>query len=92
MAKQLAGKVALVTGASRGIGRAISVALAGEGATVVLAARAIEKLKETAEQADAQFNKVLLLMGPLVLGVVFSHISGLVVCCLKASYIGINRN
>ena len=50
MAKELAGKVALVTGASRGIGRAISVALAGEGATVVLAARAVEKLEETAEQ------------------------------------------
>jgi NAD(P)-dependent dehydrogenase (short-subunit alcohol dehydrogenase family) len=51
MAKKLAGKVALVTGASRGIGRAISIALAGEGATVVLTARAAEKLKATAELA-----------------------------------------
>jgi len=48
MEKRLAGKVAIVTGASRGIGRAISVALAGEAATVVLAARSIRKLKETA--------------------------------------------
>ena len=48
--KRLAGKVAIVTGASRGIGRAISVALAKEGATVVLAARALEKLTETAKQ------------------------------------------
>ena len=50
MAKELAGKVGLVTGASRGIGRAISVALAGGGAKVVLAARAIEKLEQTAQQ------------------------------------------
>jgi len=52
MAKELAGKVGLVTGASRGIGRAISVALAGEGATVVLAARAIDKLEQTAEKVE----------------------------------------
>jgi len=50
MVKQLASKVAIVTGASRGIGRAISVALAQEAATVVLAARSIQKLQETANQ------------------------------------------
>ena len=32
----LAGKIAVVTGASRGIGRAIAIRLAGEGATVVI--------------------------------------------------------
>lgn len=50
MAEKLAGKVAIVTGASRGIGRAISVALAQEAATVILAARSIQELQITAEQ------------------------------------------
>jgi 3-oxoacyl-[acyl-carrier protein] reductase len=50
MAGHLAGKVAIVTGASRGIGRAISVALAQETATIVLAARSIQQLQITAEQ------------------------------------------
>lgn len=50
MAGLLAGKVAIVTGAGRGIGRAISVALAQESATVVLAARSLEHLNETSEK------------------------------------------
>jgi len=50
MAGRLNGKVAIVTGASRGIGRAISVALGAEGATVVLAARAPEALARAASQ------------------------------------------
>jgi NAD(P)-dependent dehydrogenase (short-subunit alcohol dehydrogenase family) len=57
MPKRLARKVAMVTGASRGIGRAISVALAKEGTTVVLAARALEKLKETAKQVTEAGGK-----------------------------------
>lgn len=48
MAGRLDGKVAIVTGASRGIGRAIAVALGREGATVVLAARSVQELTETA--------------------------------------------
>ena len=50
MAGRLAGKVAIVTGASRGIGRAIGVALGAEGATVVLAGRAQPALEQTAAQ------------------------------------------
>jgi len=49
MTKRLAEKVAIVTGASRGIGQAISVALGGEGATVVLSGRDEEALNNTAE-------------------------------------------
>ena len=42
------GRVALVLGASRGLGRAIAVALAGEGTRIALAARSADALEETA--------------------------------------------
>jgi NAD(P)-dependent dehydrogenase (short-subunit alcohol dehydrogenase family) len=50
---QLAGKVALVTGAGSGIGRAIALALAGEGAHLVLADRDLPGCEETLAQARA---------------------------------------
>lgn len=44
----LSGKVALITGASRGLGKAIAAELAGAGARVALVARDVSKLEETA--------------------------------------------
>ena len=44
---RLDGKIALVIGASRGIGRGIAAGLASEGAKLVLAARDTNGLKET---------------------------------------------
>src|SRR5579859_7221148 len=44
---KLQNKHAIVTGASTGIGRAVAIELAKEGATVGLIARSIDKLEET---------------------------------------------
>lgn len=48
----LKGKVAVVTGGSKGIGRAISLALADEGAEIALCARGKEALSQTATEVE----------------------------------------
>jgi 3-oxoacyl-[acyl-carrier protein] reductase len=53
----LAQRVALVTGASQGIGRACALKLASEGAAVALAARNQEKLNEVVQQINAAGGK-----------------------------------
>lgn len=52
MAQTLVGTVALVTGASSGIGEATAVALAAEGAAVAIAARRKERLEELARRIE----------------------------------------
>jgi len=49
----LEGRTAFVTGASRGIGRAIALALAGAGAGVACAARALDQVEATAAEVEA---------------------------------------
>ncbi len=49
----LGGKVAVVTGGGKGIGRAISLGLAECGASVVLASRTLEELEKVADEIKA---------------------------------------
>ena len=53
------GKIAIVTGSSRGIGKAIALGFAQEGADVVLAARTMEALRTNAEEIRALGRRAL---------------------------------
>ncbi|AKI99318.1 3-oxoacyl-[acyl-carrier protein] reductase [Archangium gephyra] len=60
---QLKGRAALVTGSSRGIGRAIVTALAREGARVCLSARGAEGLAQAAAELRASGAEVVTVVG-----------------------------
>ena len=55
----LTGRTAIVTGASRGLGKGLARALAAAGADVVVAARAVPELEQTAAQVREYGRRAL---------------------------------
>jgi 3-oxoacyl-[acyl-carrier protein] reductase len=55
----LSGKTAMITGASRGLGRAMALALAAEGVRLSLCARGADALNATAEELKAAGHQVI---------------------------------
>jgi len=55
----LEGKVALITGASQGLGKALALAYAREGASLVLNSRGEESIRPVAEEAESSGAEVL---------------------------------
>ena len=63
MNRRLEGRVALVTGASEGIGRATALALAAEGAAVAITARSRAKLEQLVNEIEEQGGSALAVAG-----------------------------
>ena len=62
---RLDGRVAIVTGAGRGIGAATAVALAEAGADVLLSSRTVEQLEDVAAQVEAAGRRALVVPADL---------------------------
>src|SRR6202162_2002674 len=63
MSQKLAGSVCLITGASSGIGKASALALANEGANLVLTARREHRLNELVKTIQSAGGRAIAIVG-----------------------------
>ena len=87
---RLDGKIALVTGAGRGIGRAIALALAGAGAELLLNSRSPDELGAVAAEIEQQGGRARLLpfdvTDPTAMRVAFAEIERLEILVNNAGF------
>ena len=70
----LTGKVAIVTGSGRGLGKAMAIALADSGADLVITARTEAGILETAQEIEKRGRKVLTVQADMTDAVQVDHI------------------
>jgi NAD(P)-dependent dehydrogenase (short-subunit alcohol dehydrogenase family) len=76
--QQLAGKITLITGASRGIGRAVAKRYAREGAHVILTARTVGGLEEVDDEIQAAGGQATLVPLDLSDGAKIDQLGGII--------------
>ena len=77
---ELEGKVAIVTGGSKGIGRAIALELAREGVNVAICARTQEKLETTAKELALESGRVIIpIVADMIKRSMFLHLQTFIV-------------
>ena len=75
MSDKLKDKVALITGASSGIGREIAIEFAKEKATVILTARSADRLEETAQHVRSAGGRALTVTADLKDELAIKHLA-----------------
>ena len=74
--RQLEGRVALVTGASKGVGRVMSRMFAAAGAAIICAARSRNLVEETAALVTADGGRAIAAVGDAAIDVVLMGVGG----------------
>ena len=87
----LSGRVAIVTGGGRGIGRAIALSLAKAGANVCVTARSVDELEETARMVREARRQGLTVAGDAMQSAVAAEVVGRTIAQLGGLHILVNN-
>ena len=87
----LSGRVAIVTGGGRGIGRAVALGLAKAGADVCVTARSVDQLEETARMVRETRRKALTVAGDATHSAVAAEVVGRTIAHLGGLHILVNN-